>query len=288
MRKVYFFLLPVLFASGITVAQTHPDSADAGKSASQTSASQRSSIYTLKPSVDIPLVVGGAALDMFNFAGIGKKDDLSQAQVEAKQKSNIDWFDRWAVHPYSHSIDKLSYVPFYVAIPLPLVVFGIDNKMRKDFWKLTAMYGEAMILTGVLYTSAVHYVSRSRPLVYESASPMDERRRSNSQNSFFAGHVALVGTSAFFIAQTYADYHPDSRYKWAFYTGAGIITGLTGYWRNKAGEHFPTDIALGSVIGVASGMLTPILHRTKIIRNKKLSILPVSSHGAGLALLYKL
>jgi membrane-associated phospholipid phosphatase len=117
---------------------------------------------------------------------------------------------------------------------------------------------------------------------------MEERRSSNSQNSFFAGHVALVGTSVFFIAQAYADYHPESRYKWAFFTGAGVVTGLTAYWRNKAGEHFPTDIALGSVIGVASGMLTPILHRAKIIRNKKLSILPVSSRGAGLALLYKL
>ncbi|WP_431217675.1 NAD(P)H-dependent oxidoreductase [Puia sp. P3] len=116
-------------------------------------------------------------------------------------------------------------------------------------------------------------------MVYESASPMGTRRSSNSQNSFFAGHVALVGTSMFFIAQAYADYHPESRYKWAFYTGAGVVTGLTALWRNKAGEHFPSDIALGSVVGVASGLLTPMLHRTKIIRNKKLSILPFTSSG---------
>jgi len=246
------------------------------------------SIYTLKSKVDIPLIAAGAAWDVYGFSQISKKDGLTEAEVLAKDKSSINWFDRWAVHPYDHSIDKLSYIPFYVAVPLPLAVFGIDSKMRKDFWKLTCMYGESMILTGVLYTSAVHYVRRSRPLVYESASPMDKRQSSNSQNSFFAGHVALVGTSMFFIAQAYADYHPDSRYKWAFYTGAGVVTGLTAWWRNKAGEHFPSDIALGSVVGVASGLLTPILHRTKIIRNKKLSIVPFTSNGQGLALLYHL
>jgi membrane-associated phospholipid phosphatase len=245
-------------------------------------------VYTIKPSIDIPLVVGGAAWDLYGFSQISKKNSTSIERLNSLKISNLDWFDRWAVHPYSHSIDKLCYVPFYVAMPLPLAVFGIDNRMRKDFWKLTYLYGEAMILTGVLYTSAVHYVSRLRPLTYESSSPLEERQSSNSRNSFFAGHVALVGTSVFFIAQAYADYHPESHYKWAFYSGAAVITGLTGYWRNKAGEHFPTDIGLGAVIGVASGLLTPTLHRTKLMRNKKLTLLPFSNNGKGLSLLYHL
>ena len=244
-------------------------------------------VYTIKPAVDIPLAGAGAALDLYNFSQISKKNSTSLAKLQSLKISDLDWFDRWAVHPYSHSIDKLSYIPFYVAMPLPLIAFGIDPRMRQDFWKLTFLYGEAMILTGVLYTSAVHYVSRLRPLTYESASPIEERTSSNSRNSFFAGHVALVGTSLFFIAQSYADYHPDSRYKWAFYTGAAAITGLTGYLRNRAGEHFPTDVGLGAVVGVASGLFTPMLHRTKLM-NKKLTVLPFSMKGKGLSLLYHL
>jgi membrane-associated phospholipid phosphatase len=244
-------------------------------------------VYTIKPAVDIPLAGAGAALDLYNFGQISTKNSTSLAKLQSLKISNLDWFDRWAVHPYSHSVDKLSYVPFYVAMPLPLIVFGIDPRMRQDFWKLTFLYGEAMILTGVLYTSAVHYASRLRPLTYESASPIEERTSSNSRNSFFAGHVALVGTSLFFIARSYADYHPDSRYKWAFYTGAAVITGLTGYLRNRAGEHFPTDVGLGAVVGVASGLFTPMLHRTKLM-NKKLTVLPFSMKGKGLSLLYKI
>lgn len=242
--------------------------------------------YQLKPVIDIPVVVVGTAVDLYNFAAIGKKNATSLAKLQSLKISDLNWFDRWAVHPYSHSVDQLSYIPFYVAIPLPLAVFGIDNRMRKDFWKLTYMYGEAMILTGVLYTSAVHWVSRLRPLTYESASPMEQRTSSNSRNSFFAGHVALVGTSLFFIARTWADYHPESHEKWIFYTGAAAITGLTGYLRNRAGEHFPTDVALGTVVGVAAGLFTPLLHKVNPV--KKLSFLPFSPTGEGFTLLYHL
>ena len=250
-------------------------------------ASRHAPVYTIKKAVDIPLVVGGAALDIYNFGKISQKNPTSLAKLQSLKISDLDWVDRWAVHPYSHSIDQLSYVPFYVAIPLPLIVFGVDSRMRQDFWKLTYLYGEAMILTGVLYTSSVHWVSRLRPLTYEAASPIEQRTSSNSRNSFFAGHVALVGTSLFFIAQAYADYHPESHYKWMFYTGAAAITGLTGYLRNRAGEHFPTDVALGSVVGVASGLLTPMLHRTKLM-SKKLTLLPFSMKGKGVSLLYHL
>src|ERR1700722_10148332 len=79
-------------------------------------------VYTIRPAVDIPLVVGGAALDLYNFGQISTKNSTSLARLQSLKISDLDWFDRWAVHPYSHSIDQLSYVPFYVAIPLPLIV----------------------------------------------------------------------------------------------------------------------------------------------------------------------
>ncbi|HEY4107885.1 phosphatase PAP2 family protein [Puia sp.] len=244
------------------------------------------SLFRIKSSMDIPLVVGGAALDLYNFSKISAKNETSLAKLNSLKISDLNWLDRWGVRPYSHSVDQLSYVPFYVAMPLPLIVFGVDKRMRKDFWKLTYLYGESVILTGVLYTSAVHWASRLRPLTYEAASPLKERQSSNSRNSFFAGHVALVGTSVFFIATTWAAYHPESDLKWVFYTGAGAITALTGYWRSRAGEHFPTDIALGAVIGVASGMLTPRLHMPKKLA-RHVSVAPVGPTGPGLTLVYK-
>jgi len=282
MRILVLLWLWAIFAGATVSAQSGIDS-----SVQRQSNPARHQIYRIKLVVDIPAEAAGAAWDLYNFSQISKKDNSSVAEVDNLRISKIDWFDRWAVHPYNHSIDQLSYKPFFLAMPLPLIVFGIDKKMRKDFWKLTFLYAEAMTMTGVLYTSSVHYVNRHRPLAYESASPIGTRTSSNSRNSFFAGHVALVGTSSFFIARTYADYHPDSRYKWAFYGGAAALTALTGYWRNMAGEHFPTDIALGAAVGVASGLLTPALHRVKLLRYSRLSLLPFSTHGSGLTAFYK-
>ena len=245
-------------------------------------------IYHFKPKVEIPAFVVVAGWTFYGFAQIGKKESTPQATVLKLQKSDIPWYDRWAARPYNKSVDKLSYLPFDAARPYPLIFCAFDKKMRKDYLKLTFLYAEAMAITGALYTSSVHYFSRLRPLVYSSESPIDVRTSSNSRNSFFAGHVALVATSTFFMASAYADYHPDSQFKWVMYGIAGAATLTTGYLRSRAGEHNPSDILVGTIVGTASGLLVPRLHQTKLIKNQRLSILPFAGRGQGLALFYKL
>ena len=67
-------------------------------------------VYSIKPAVDIPLVVGGAALDLYNFGQISTKNSTSLAKLQSLKISDLDWFDRWAVHPYS--------VPCFVVLPI--------------------------------------------------------------------------------------------------------------------------------------------------------------------------
>src|ERR1700742_3155382 len=80
-------------------------------------------IYLIKPAVDLPVFFAAAAWDAYNFSQISKKEGSDPQRVASLKISDIDGLDRWAVHPYSKSIDQLSYIPFYVAIPLPLIVF---------------------------------------------------------------------------------------------------------------------------------------------------------------------
>jgi membrane-associated phospholipid phosphatase len=169
-----------------------------------------------------------------------------------------------------------------------VVFLALDKKMRKDYLELSFLYLQAMTITGVLYTSGVHYFPRLRPLVYDGGSPMDVRQISNSRNSFFAGHVALVATSTFFMARVFADYHPGSGLKWVLYGSAGVATAATAYMRHKAGEHFPSDILVGAAVGTLSGLLVPGLHKYKLIKNQKISLIPYAGPASGLAMLYKL
>jgi len=283
-KKAFLTALSPLFFVIISFSQDQPGDS----SLAQTIQTGIINHYTIKAKVDIPVLAGAGAFTLYNFSRISKKTPSSQAFVEGLKKKDVNWFDRWGVRSYSEKKDNQSYIPFFVSMPLPLLVFGIDKKMRKDFFKLSFLYAEALTITGVLYSTGAAYTNRLRPLVYSPETPMEKRLSSESKKSFFAGHVAVVATSTFFIARVLSEYHPESRIKWLYYSIAGAATFTTAYLRQAAGEHFPSDILLGMAVGTLSGLLTPSLHQHKLIKNQRLSVLPFGVHGAGLAAIYRL
>jgi membrane-associated phospholipid phosphatase len=140
-----------------------------------------------------------------------------------------------------------------------------------------------------MYTGSMYLTNRYRPYVYDERSPMDKRLTGNSKNSFYAGHVHLVGSSAFFIAKVWSDYHPDSKIKWLFYTGAAAVTGATALMRHQAGMHFPSDLLLGAGLGAMTGILVPAIHKNKSA-DDRLTLLPHFGIGGqkGISLVYSL
>ncbi|HEX6431436.1 MAG TPA: phosphatase PAP2 family protein [Niastella sp.] len=244
-------------------------------------------VYTLKPGVDIPVTAIGTAWSLYAFTQIYSKDPSDPESILALKKSDVNGFDRWGIRPYSKKLDDISYLPFYASMPLP-VLFLFDNRMRKDMAKLSFLYLEAMSITGLLYTGSTFFTNRYRPYVYSEETPLDYRTRGGGKNSFYAGHVALVATSTFFMAQVYADYYPESKMKWVFYGLATAATGATAWWRHRGGQHFPSDLLLGITQGTLTGLLVPRLHKTKLIKNPNLTIMPFTGLSHGLAVRYKL
>jgi membrane-associated phospholipid phosphatase len=110
----------------------------------------------------------------------------------------------------------------------------------------------------------------------------------NARNSFFAGHVALVGTSTFFTAKVFSDYHPDSKLRYLFWGAAAVATGATGYLRHRAGKHFPSDVLIGTAVGTLSGILVPTFHKTKLMKKQNFTLIPFSGQSHGLAMVYRL
>jgi membrane-associated phospholipid phosphatase len=91
----------------------------------------------------------------------------------------------------------------------------------------------------------------------------------------------------FFIAKVWSDYHPESKAKWLFYTGAAAVTSATVLMRHQAGMHFPSDLLLGAGLGAATGILVPALHKNKSA-DDRLSLTPYFGNGSkgGLSLVY--
>ena len=245
-------------------------------------------IYKLKPIVDFPLFAANTAWTLHAFTKIYSKPSSNPEDVLSLNKNDINGFDRWAVRPYSAHLDKISYVPFQASMPLPLA-FLLFKNTRKDFFKLSFLYLEAMSITGLLYTGSTYFIDRYRPYVYSSETEMSQRINGGGKNSFFAGHPALVATSLFFGAKVFADYNPDSKFKWLAYTLAGSITAYTAYLRHRGGMHFPSDLLLGVTQGALTGILVPHFHKHKIIKDPNLSLIPYTNGlNHGLALVYKL
>ena len=228
----------------------------------------------------------GTVWSLYNFTRIYKKPAPTDAQIHNLNTNSINGFDRWAVNPYSSSIDKFSYYPFYAAMPLP-VLFLLKDETRKDFWKLGFLYWEALSVTGLFGTSATWFVDRYRPFTYSNSTSLADRESHQPKNSFYAGHVQIVSVSTFFTAKVFSDYYPDSKY--IGYGIATVATASMAYMRLKAGMHFPSDILIGAAMGAASGILVPELHKHKLLNNSGMSITPFSNGSFnGLSFVYSM
>lgn len=243
-------------------------------------------VYKLKPFIDIPVTLALDATTLYGFSKIYNKRSLTVEEVESLNPKTINRFDRPATKHYSERATDIANYLFYGSQPLP-ILFLLDKRMRRDFPKLALLYLEAMGVTGVPYVSAVYFGDRYRPYTYNPEVPMDFKLRGGSRNSFFAGHPALVGTSTFFMATVYADYHPESKIKWVFYTVAAAATAGCALGRYYGGRHFPSDLLIGSTLGPLSGILIPHLHRNKDLSKRKTSFLPFFGESSGLTVVHR-
>ena len=234
-----------------------------------------------RPKVDLAITLPAAAFTIYAFPKIYGKSDLDSAVVAGLDKNNVPAFDRWAVK-YSDQADAQSNILFYGSIPYPLVLL-LDKDIRHDAGRVGGLYLEAMSITGLLYTGCDMLVDRYRPETYDASKPFGDRQSGNEKNAFFAGHVALVGTTTFFTASIYDMYHPTSKLKWVFYGVAAAATGATAYLRHEAGKHWPSDILVGAIVGVGSGMLVPRLHRNKPEKKHAWMVSPTIGRGYGVA-----
>ncbi|MBK5283957.1 MAG: phosphatase PAP2 family protein [Bacteroidia bacterium] len=249
---------------------------------------KREQVYKLNLGVDIPIIAVGTAFTLYATTKIYTKGESTREQIEALNISDLNSFDRWAVYPYSKSLDENSYYPFYAAFPLPFVAFLLKDDTRHDFWKLSFLYWEALSITGLFGAGGPFFIDSYRPYAYDTTgeTSMEQRQVQNAKNSAWSGHVEVVAASTFFIAKVYGDYYPDT--KLLMYSLATVATGSMAYARLMAGMHFPSELIIGTAIGTLSGILVPHFHKHRLIKNPSMSIIPYSTGDIyGLALTYK-
>ncbi|NRB48824.1 MAG: phosphatase PAP2 family protein [Saprospiraceae bacterium] len=69
--------------------------------------------------------------------------------------------------------------------------------------------------------------------------------------------------------------YPDSPWKPYVWGVSMVLPALTGYLRVRGGQHYPTDVIAGYLLGGAIGYLIPTLHK-RPLKASGLSIYPIS------------
>ncbi|QLG46488.1 phosphatase PAP2 family protein [Costertonia aggregata] len=218
--------------------------------------------YEMSWKKDTPWIVGslsGTALGLYIKSN---KKNITNDRLNSIKSEDIIGIDGWAAGNYSEKANNVSDIPFYGSFALP---FGLllDKNANKHAVQILGLYLESLATTSAFFTITAGLVNRSRPLVYNSDAPLNERLEANGQNSFYSGHVAATATAAFFAAKVFSDFNPDSKLKPFVWTVSAVIPVLAGYYRIEARKHFLTDVVLGYILGAATGILVPEFHKRK-------------------------
>lgn len=235
-------------------------------------AQESSSPYKTEFWKDGSWIAGSTALNVLGVITIQNKDGLTDNDLANLDRNDIWKINRGAAGNYSANADELSYVPFYASFASP-ILFLLGEDERKNFGQISVMFVETMATTGALFTITAGTVQKSRPLVYNENLSAKERKDSDAQRSFFAGHTAATAAATFFSAKVFHDFNPDSPAVPFVWAGAVAVPAYVGYLRTKAGKHFLTDNLIGFGIGAACGILVPEIHK---IGNERLDVYPTA------------
>jgi membrane-associated phospholipid phosphatase len=219
-------------------------------------------VYKLSYATDLSITGVGIATNVPAFILHKKKPLLTEAQINQLDKNDIWKPDRFATNYWNPRVAKASDAMMFLSIAMPALLFINKNvRSNKDAGKVTLMYAEVLLLNAGITNLTKELVKRKRPYNYNPDAPLSKKQERDATSSFFSGHTSFSSASTFFMAKVYADTNPNSKWKPYVWTGAAIVPLTTGILRIAAGKHFPTDVLVGYLVGAATGILVPHLHK---------------------------
>ena len=185
---------------------------------------------------------------------------LTEDEIAHLSKDNLNPLDRSATNNWSPSASKMSDILLFTYEALPLS-FLFDKKIRDDFNSYVILGAETAIFSLGANILAKGVFKRPRPYVYNTDIPLGIKTTTRARRSFYSGHTTIAFTSAVLTSKLYEDYFPNSKWRTTIWTTSILGASLVGYLRYSSGQHFPTDIITGAVMGSLFGYMILELHK---------------------------
>jgi hypothetical protein len=238
--------------------------------------------FTIDPVVDGILIAGGAGFSLL-LGAVLSTGEITPTPVTMGAKNRLLSIDQGAVNQtVDPNAGGYSDIGLYAAIGyavLDPVLSGV-----KDGWRSGlidgVMYAESIAIISAFTDATKIGVRRPRPIDYTRCSdvPADTPgcQSTDLQLSFFSGHASTVGAitgTATYLAFVRSGWH--SPRPWITLAVGTLLTSFVSYERVRSGEHFPTDVIMGSMAGAAIGVLVPHLHRRPHYHGKEYEAPPM-------------
>lgn len=220
-----------------------------------------------------------APLGLAMNIGAGIADDnvsfnISIDEIKELNRYDINKLDRIATHNWDPEAGKVSDV-FYKAMPIIAPTIVLPHLLQKEWTEaatISLMYIEVYWYTKSLTLFSKSISQRIRPYLYNTSLTPDQRfsfqgnEAPSASTSFFSGHTSATFASAVFMSKVFQDIHGKgkwSRIIWGTSISAAVVTAFA---RVKSGEHYPTDVLAGALVGSAVGYFIPHLHKKKRVQ----------------------
>ena len=222
--------------------------------------------FTIDPVVDGVLVAGGIGFaEMLSLI-------LSTGEIRPTQPTSPDVLlsiDRYAVtqtiDPNADARSSLGLYAAYGYAVLDPILSGVRDG-RHALLVDAILYAESISLTQAFTYATKIGVRRPRPIDYAQCGDQPPGApgctSTDLQLSFFSGHASSTGaisaTATYLAFMRSGPRHPRP---WITLGVGTLLTAFVSYERVRSGEHFPTDVIMGSLAGAGIGVLVPHFHR---------------------------
>lgn len=216
--------------------------------------------YQLQPTIDAPVsVVAGTVA-----AGWLLRNQLSPAYCHPLcDRTALSPVDRNAAGLYNPAAGVASDVGLGVLLAGSFATLVLGEGPKRGI-NDAVVVGETVLVGLATSTLADVGFRRPRPYMYSTLAPLDKRMSGDGGLSFFSGHTTAAAGAAVAIYSTMRRIPELRPYAgWALMVGASVVVGI-GIGRIASGNHFPTDVLAGAVVGSSYGILIPALHKTPV------------------------
>ncbi|MBN1609519.1 MAG: phosphatase PAP2 family protein [Polyangiaceae bacterium] len=162
----------------------------------------------------------------------------------------------------SSSADSLSDSSGAVAIVIPAALQvgqGFDAATGERLF----IYAETLSVTLGINAVAKVLVGRPRPYFYSSdprVARFSARQGKETHLSFYSGHSALTFAAGVSGSLLFTQTSNDRAARATVWGTELFLAGLTAGLRVRAGQHFPTDVLVGILVGTGVGVAGPYIH----------------------------